>query len=53
MEVALMEEDENSEESVAQAFWLIAIALAYQWNAQEYQTYIEWWAVDTLNTLTK
>lgn len=53
MELALMNEEENSEESVAQAFWLIAIALAYQWNAEEYQAYIEGWAVDTINTLTK
>ena len=51
MELSLMEDDENSEEWVAQAFWLIWIALAYQWTAQEYQEYIEEWAINTLNIL--
>lgn len=49
IEIALTkEEGDESDEWMAQAFWLIWVALAYQWVAQEYQTYIEEWAVDTL-----
>ena len=53
MEIALNkdENDENSDEWVAQAFWLMWAALAYEWAAQEYQTYVEQWAVDTLDAL--
>lgn len=53
MEIALMKEDddEDSEAWLAQAFWLIWIALAYQWTAQEYQTYVEEWAIDTIEIL--
>ena len=53
MEITLTkdENDENSDEWLAQALWLIWAAFAYQWAAQEYQTYVEEWAVDTLKTL--
>ena len=52
IELALMkEEGDESDEWIAQAFWLIWIALAYQWTAQEYQTYVEEWAVNTLKSL--
>ena len=52
MEIALMwEDEESSNEWVAQAFWLIWIALAYQWTAQEYQTYVEEWAVGVIELL--
>ncbi len=51
MELALMEEEEGSDEWMAQAFWLIWIALAYQWTAQEYQEYVEEWAVGTVEIL--
>ncbi len=53
IELALMKEDgdEDSEEAMAQAFWLIWIALAYQWTAQEYQAYLEEWAVNTIKLL--
>ena len=52
IEFALMkEEGDESDEWIAQAFWLIWIALAYQWTAQEYQTYVEEWAVNTLKSL--
>ena len=43
--------DANSEEWVAQAFWLIWIALAYQWAAQEYQKYVEEWGTNTIKLL--
>ena len=52
IELALMkEEGDESDEWIAQAFWLIWIALAYQWTAQEYQTYVEEWAVNTIKLL--
>ena len=53
MEITLTkdENDENSDEWLAQALWLIWAAFAYQWAAQEYQTYVEEWAVNTLKTL--
>ena len=53
IELALMNEegDDESDEWMAQAFWLIWIALAYQWTAQEYQTYVEEWAVNTIKLL--
>lgn len=52
MELALMNEgDEDSEEWMAQAFWLIWIALAYQWTAQEYQAYVEEWAMSIIKLL--
>lgn len=53
IEVSLSENEnnENSEEWLAQALWIIWAALAYQWTAQEYQTYVEEWAVNTINTL--
>ena len=52
IEFALMkEEGDESDEWIAQAFWLIWIALAYQWTAQEYQTYVEEWAVNTIEIL--
>ncbi len=52
MEVALLEdEEEQAEKWLAQAFWLIWIALIYQWSAEEYQQYVEAWAVDTVELL--
>lgn len=53
MEIALMkdEDDENAEEWLAQAFWLIWIALVYQWSAEEYQQYVEDWAIDAIKLL--
>ena len=52
MEIALMSEDgDNSDEWMAQAFWLIWVALAYQWAAQEYQTYVEERGVNTVKLL--
>ena len=52
MEMALLkEDDDNSDEWMAQAFWLIWVALMYQWVAQEYQTYVEEWGVNAINLL--
>lgn len=53
MEIALNkdENDKNSEEWMAQAFWIIWATLMYQWAAQEYQTYVEEWAIDTIESL--
>lgn len=52
IELALMkEEGDESDEWIAQAFWLIWIALAYQWTAQDYQTYVEEWAANTIELL--
>jgi hypothetical protein len=52
IEIALtQEEDEDSDEWMAQAFWMIWVALAYQWVAQEYQTYVEEWGMDTIALL--
>ena len=51
VEIALTQDEETSEEWVAQAFWLIWVALAYQWEADEYQKYVEKWGVDTVKLL--
>ena len=52
IELALMkEEGDESDEWMAQAFWLIWIALAYQWTAQEYQTYVEEWGGNIIKLL--
>lgn len=52
IEMALKdEENTNSEEGMAQAFWLIWVALAYQWEAEEYQKYVEERWVSTLKLL--
>ena len=54
IEIALMEDEEDEyikEQWMTQAFWLIWIILTYQWTAQEYQEYIEEWAVNTANLL--
>ena len=51
IELALMDEEDNSEEWMAQAFWLIWIALAYQWTAEEYQEYVEEWAKTAIELL--
>ena len=52
MEIALLKEDEeDSQEWMAQAFWLIWVALAYQWEAEKYQQYVEEWAVNTIKLL--
>jgi len=45
------EDDEDSEEWMAQAFWIIWAALMYQWAAQEYQTYVEERAINTIKLL--
>lgn len=52
IEIALTkEEEEDSDEWIAQAFWLIWVALAYQWVAQEYQTFAEGWGLSTIDLL--
>ena len=52
IEIALNDdEDTDSEEWMAQAFSLIWVALAYQWEAQEYQNYVEERWVSTLKLL--
>ncbi len=52
IEIALSDDEEaKSEEWAAQAFWLIWVALIYQWEAQEYQKYVEEWWASTLKLL--
>lgn len=51
VEISLTQGEETSEKWVAQAFWLIWVALAYQWEADEYQKYVEKWGVDTVKLL--
>ena len=52
IEIALAgDENATSEEWAAQAFWIIWVALAYQWEAEEYQKYVEEWWVNTLKIL--
>jgi hypothetical protein len=52
IEIALMkEEGDESDEWMAQAFWLIWVALAYQWTAQEYQSYVEEWGGNIIKLL--
>ena len=51
MELALLEEDENSEAWMAQVFWLMWIAVTYQWEAEKYQQYVEKWWANTVKLL--
>lgn len=51
MEIALKDNNENNEEWVAQTFWLLSIALAYQSSAEEYQSYVENRAIKTIKSL--
>jgi hypothetical protein len=51
IEIALANDDATSEEWATQAFWIIWVALAYQWEAEEYQKYVEEWWVNTLKIL--
>ena len=53
MEIALTkdENDENSEEWIVQALWIIWATLSYQWTAQEYQNYVEERWVNTIELL--
>lgn len=52
IEIALTkEEGDESDEWMAQAFWLIWVALAYQWTAQEYQSYVEEWGGNIIKLL--
>lgn len=52
IEIALNDdENANTEEWAAQAFWLIWVALAYQWEAEEYQKYVEERWISTLKLL--
>ena len=45
------ESEENNEESLAQALSLIWASLIYQSNAQEYQSYVEEWGINTVELL--
>ncbi len=52
IELALANDDNaTSEEWATQAFWIIWVALAYQWEADQYQKYVEEWWVNTLKFL--
>lgn len=52
IEIALSDDQtNNSEEWTSKALWLIAVALAYQSKAEEYQIYVENWATDTIKIL--
>ena len=43
--------DEDDSEWIAQALWLLWISLTYQSTVQNYQKYVEGWAINTINLL--
>ena len=51
VEIALTQDEEDSEEWMAQALWLIWVALAYQWEADKYQKYVDEWGANTVKLL--
>ena len=52
VEMALSENNkEGSNDWTSQAFWLVWIALIYQWETEEYQSHLNSWALNTIELL--